>query len=60
MSWVIVEALTAAGDHVHVMPVDDRRVHLALPTCWCEPKHDSDKQNVLIHNSVDRREMLEG
>lgn len=60
MSWVVVKALTAAGEHQHVMPVDDRRVHQALPTCWCVPKHDTEKPHVLIHNSVDRREMLEG
>lgn len=53
--WSIV----AIGDGlVHVLPVQDRRTHEAKIGCWCEPKQDTERYNLFIHNAADRREMI--
>lgn len=43
----------------HVVPVDDLKVHILTPECWCCPAPDDDYPHVLIHKSMDRREEFE-
>ncbi len=38
------------------MPVGDLREHVDMPSCWCSPKRDSEREDIVIHNSMDRRE----
>jgi hypothetical protein len=44
------------ADSIHVLPVDDLRLHAETLHCWCGPRQDDDEPRVIIHNSVDRRE----
>lgn len=39
----------------HVRPLEDLRPHGAR-ACWCNPFEDED---VVVHNSMDRREYIE-
>jgi hypothetical protein len=41
------------GDQVY--PINDLRQHMAVD-CWCRP---SENDGVIIHNSLDRRELYE-
>jgi len=41
---------------VHVTPVDDLRDHVMNRDCWCHPTIEDD---LIIHNSMDRRELYE-
>lgn len=43
----------------HVYPVDDLKEHVLVGTnCWCRPEID-ECENLVIHNSLDRREVYE-
>lgn len=44
------------GPDPEVIPQDDARDHERGEGCWCEPFKDG---NVLVHNSLDRREVFE-
>lgn len=39
----------------HVMPVNDLREH-TMTACWCHP---TDDDGVILHNSLDQRELYE-
>jgi hypothetical protein len=43
----------------HVIPVSDLRPHDHTGACWCRPKPDTEDPDVIVHNSLDRREMVE-
>jgi len=45
---------------IHVEPVNDMRTHTHMTHCWCKPCPDEVNRNVIIHNSMDRRELHEG
>jgi hypothetical protein len=40
----------------HVVPIGDLREHKMTVDCWCRPVDDD---GVIIHNSMDRREVYE-
>jgi hypothetical protein len=44
---------------LHVYPCDDLREHVIDPDveCWCKPTMTED--GILVHNSLDRRELYE-
>lgn len=44
---------------VHVIPIGDIREHESTVFCWCNPSLDDEDENVIIHNSMDRREEYE-
>ena len=46
-------------DGRHVIPVDDLRPHDPSQSCWCRPYLDADDDRVIVHNSMDGREMIE-
>lgn len=43
----------------HVYPLNDLREHDMSPACWCRPElmEDDEGGDVLVHNSLDRREL---
>ena len=44
----------------HVYPTNDLREHETDgDSCWCCPVPDEEFPNVLVHNSMDRREEYE-
>ena len=43
----------------HVMPVKDWKEHIDSKDCWCKPTASIDEPNVIIHNSLDGREVKE-
>jgi hypothetical protein len=50
-----------SDEDIHVLPVNDLRVHLEIRTCWCKPTfwEAPDGELVIMHNSVDGRELIE-
>lgn len=44
---------------IHVAPVDDLREHQMSLQCWCCPRRDDEEPDLVIHNSMDRREEFE-
>jgi hypothetical protein len=42
-------------DGNHVLPVNDLRQH-SVTDCWCHP---ADDDGIVVHNSLDRRELYE-
>lgn len=49
------------ADHKrHVEPKDDIRQHRHSLKCWCNPTLDEENGGVIVHNSMDRRELYEG
>jgi hypothetical protein len=46
------------SDEHHVVPIDDLKPHStdSDKPCWCNP---TDWIDVLVHNSMDRRELYE-
>jgi hypothetical protein len=45
---------------VHVLPVNDLREHVEGTLCWCRPRvEEEDGGTVVIHNSMDGRELIE-
>ena len=53
MTWTAIE-----NDHgtMEVVPDNDLKPHLLDGRCWCLPFDD---RGVLVHNSMDRREVFE-
>lgn len=61
--------MKGSSSDVHVLPINDLRVHEETRTCWCEPtpirglatdrmpngRHDT----VIVHHSADGRELVE-
>lgn len=44
----------------HVLPINDLRDHVEAEDCWCEPRiEEDDGGTVVIHNSMDGRELVE-
>ena len=52
MTWGVFRTV----HETHVMPINDLREHVDLPNCWCRPKRDEEEPNLIVHNSMDRRE----
>lgn len=53
--------VTTQDDHCgnyHVYPVNDLKDH-HCENCWCKPTVDHFSPNLLVHNSMDRREEYE-
>jgi hypothetical protein len=46
------------SDKCHIVPIDDLKPHStdSDKPCWCHP---TDWIDVLVHNSMDRRELYE-
>lgn len=45
---------------IHVLPINDLEEHEELSTCKCSPKLiEENGELILIHNSFDRREVIE-
>jgi hypothetical protein len=43
----------------HVVPIDDLREHDLSWTCWCQPRPDTECDDVCVHNAMDQREQYE-
>ena len=43
----------------HVIPENDLREHEHSIDCWCAPVRDEEDELLVIHNSMDRRELYE-
>lgn len=56
MTWQI---WTGSDGHQHVVPKDDMRPHRHSIDCWCRPKPDHEAEHVIVHNSMDEREIGE-
>lgn len=52
-------AVTKDNCDIHVIPVDDIRPHDASSRCFCHPVPDEEDERVIVHNSLDRREIIE-
>ena len=52
MTWTLTEDL-------NVMPNEDFREHEASINCWCHPIPDAEQPTVIVHNSMDQRELYE-
>ena len=46
-------------ERLHIVPINDLRPHKTSMDCWCKPKRDEEESNVIIHNSMDKREEYE-
>ena len=44
---------------IHVIPVNDYREYITDKNCWCNPLEDEEEPNIIIHNSMDQRELYE-
>lgn len=42
----------------HIIPIDDLKDHIESEYCWCRPQI-KEGGGLIIHNSLDRREMYE-
>jgi hypothetical protein len=51
--------IKAMKQAVHVVPLNDLREHIASLDCWCKPTEEDEWPDVLVHNSMDRREEYE-
>lgn len=48
------------AEKIHVVPVNDLREHETDgKKCWCKPRLSTENENIIIHNSMDRREEYE-
>jgi hypothetical protein len=45
------------GDFLHLVPIADRQKHETSPWCWCQP--DTNGEKLFVHNSMDRREVVD-
>lgn len=52
LQWAVTASL-------HVIPLDDLKDHTEDMSCWCNPKTHIEDTSVVIHNSMDRRELYE-
>jgi hypothetical protein len=46
-------------DGHHVWPRNDLKEHILEESCWCRPCREEVNPDILIHNSMDRREEYE-
>ena len=46
-------------ENYHIMPVNDWKEHKDSEDCWCNPTRSIDEERVIIHNSLDGREVQE-
>lgn len=46
------------GEVVHIIPMNDLRLHRLDGTCWCHPVED-EEIDTITHNSADGRESYE-
>lgn len=53
--WEVYASFT--NPVIHVMPHKDLRPHDFTVDCWCGAKPDD--ENVVTHNSADRRELFD-
>jgi len=42
---------------IHVIPKDDQRKHVLSMQCWCRPTQGADERFVVIHYTMDAREL---
>ena len=47
------------NDDIHVMPEGDWKEHKQSIDCWCHPTRSTEEDQVIIHNSLDGREVQE-
>jgi hypothetical protein len=45
--------------HIHVVPINDSREHIASPDCWCKPAEDGEYPDIWTHHSMDERKQHE-
>lgn len=45
-------------EHIHVVPLNDLREHVASTDCWCKPTEDA-WPDVWVHHAMDKREEYE-
>lgn len=44
----------------HVVPINDLKEHIVDDLkCWCRPRIDDEDPDLIVHNSLDRREEYE-
>jgi hypothetical protein len=47
-------------EEIHILPIADLREHEESAGCWCCPKIEKEThRDLIIHNSLDRREVYE-
>lgn len=56
MSWAVYEE---ANGERHVLPEHDLRDHIRSADCWCGPARDEEDDAILVHHSMDKRELIE-
>lgn len=45
---------------IHILPVNDLRVHFENDNCHCEPRIEYEGEDrIIVHNSYDHREICE-
>lgn len=44
---------------LHVFPPDDLREHELSIDCWCHPEYDDEIGVIVLHHSMDGRELFE-
>ena len=45
--------------NIHIMPNNDLKKHIESNNCWCRPTANIEEPNVIIHKSLDGREVKE-
>ena len=54
----MVKKPKALSNFWHVIPENDMKNHkLVGLTCWCSPVEVDDEDGVILHNSMDQREL---
>lgn len=43
----------------HIIPQGDYKEHEVSLNCWCKPEEDEIEPSVIIHHSMDGRELVE-
>jgi hypothetical protein len=56
---MIVRTLTQGVHRMHVIPLDDLKLHDADCGCWCKPSDNTDCPDVMVHHALDGREAFE-
>ena len=46
-------------ENVHIMPINDLKLHVAQLNCPCQPYRDPETANLIIHVAYDGREFAE-
>lgn len=44
---------------IHLVPINDFKLHFLDNDCWCKPEPDEEFPNMMLHNSMDKREDYE-